>query len=44
MKPKDIPHRAAPKGTVRNILHWIAETDRRFRVTQSRIDRFSDRF
>lgn len=30
--------------TVRAILSWIAETDRRFRATQKRIDRFRDRF
>lgn len=38
------PERPQALDTVRSFLSWIAETDRRFRMTQSRIDRFSDRF
>ena len=37
-------NRAQPAQTVRGILNWIVETDRKFRVTQNRIDRFGDRF
>ncbi|WP_157440830.1 hypothetical protein [Aestuariivita boseongensis] len=36
--------RAHPVETVRNILSWIAETDRKFRMAQARIDQISDRF
>jgi len=41
------PHhreRSQPVQAVRGILNWIAETDRRFRVTRNRIDQFGDRF
>ncbi len=48
MTHKDATHcqtnRAQPVQAVRGILNWIVETDRKFRVTQSRIDQFSDRF
>lgn len=37
-------NRAQPAQTVRGILNWIVETDRKFRMTQNRIDQFSDRF
>ena len=36
------PTRQGP--SVRAILGWIAETDRRFRAQQARIDRYADRF
>lgn len=42
-----VPHhkdRNQPVQTVRGVLHWIIETDRRFRVTQARINQFGDRF
>ncbi len=48
MTHKDATHnhtnRAQPGQTVRGILNWIVETDRKFRATQSRIDQFGDRF
>lgn len=35
----------AKSGTVvRTVFTWIVETDRRFRLTQNRVDRFADRF
>jgi len=33
-----------PVSTWQTIINWIVETDRRFRMTQDRIDRMSDRF
>lgn len=30
--------------TVKIILGWIVETDRKFRAQQARIDRYADRF
>ncbi len=39
--PTDV-HR--PTRVFRHILNWILDTDRRFRTTQSRINRFSNRF
>lgn len=48
MLRQDDPFRTVARtptfDTVRAILTWIADTDRRFRATQNRIDRFSDRF
>jgi hypothetical protein len=40
-------HPADRKGrapAMRNLVEWIVDADRKFRVTQSRIDRMSDRF
>lgn len=37
-------HRAAPMSTMRTIVNWIVETDRKFRMTQDQIDRMTDRF
>jgi hypothetical protein len=36
------PTRQGP--SVKAILGWIAETDRKFRAQQARIDRYADRF
>ena len=32
-----------PVSKVRTIINWIVETDRRFRMSQDRIDSLSDR-
>lgn len=29
---------------INSVLHWIVDTDRKFRMAQGRIDRFGDRF
>jgi hypothetical protein len=39
-----IPERQNPASTLRTIINWIVETDRRFRMTQDQIDRLTDRF
>ncbi len=36
--------RHQPLSTMQAIIQWIIDTDRRFRRSQDRIDRLSDRF
>ena len=39
-----LPMRQSPASTLRTLIDWIVETDRRFRMTQDQIDRMADRF
>jgi hypothetical protein len=42
--PPAPPNTPPPTSRVRYFLTWLAEADRRFRETQSQIDRFTDRY